>query len=90
MSKIIVKHDRDDKGWIAVKEGAFTGLLNGSVFKTIGEACVVAHSHDPQAEVVVDDRLHSKLDNGIVLTRGDYDPKPVTFKEKKNAAVNKK
>lgn len=81
--KITIKHDRDDKGWIAVREGAFHGVNNNAIYKTMADACIAAHMAHPEAECIVDDRKHTKMDNGLVFCPDEADPLPVTFKQRR-------
>lgn len=77
--KIIVKHDRDDLGWIVTREGQFA-TKDQVIHKELLKAVLTARKEYPDADVMVDDRVHSKLGNGMGMIKGEQDLQPVEFR----------
>ena len=79
--RVIIKHDRDDKGWIVTREGQFV-TSGDKVHKDLAKACIAARKSYPESgvEFFVDVRTHSKLGNGMVMIKGEQDLQPVEFK----------
>jgi hypothetical protein len=77
--KIIVRHDREDTGWVAFVDGGFRSLHDGKIWKKIVECLIDVHMFAPWAEVFWDARTHHKMDNGYVFVTGDPKLKEVEF-----------
>lgn len=77
--KIVVKHDRDDKGWIVSREGQFATSAD-KIHKDLFKALVAARAEYEGAELFVDTRTHSKMRNGMVITRYPGEILPVEWK----------
>lgn len=69
---ITIKHDRDDKGWIFVREGQFSSS-SAVVFDKLYDACVAARATYPEPEnkFFLDERKHRKLSSGFVMLMDD-------------------
>ena len=77
--KVIVKHDRDDKGWIVTRDGQFATATD-KIYTDLFKALAAARSDYPYAELCVDTRTHSKLGNGMVITKDIGEILPVEWK----------
>jgi len=82
---LIVKHNRDDTGWLVTREGDWSPLLP-TVFKTELAALLAAHAAYPQAEVLLDSRTHWSIGNGMVMISGLADYQSVIFVSKRRQA----
>lgn len=77
--KIIVRRDRDDKGWVATMEGSPLGLFGNRLFTALLPALLAVNEEYPAASVRADERRHYRLGNGIVFLRGDENLRNVRF-----------
>lgn len=68
--KIIVRRDREDRGWVYAREGTFS-LGTDAVYSDVLIAVLEAEIAYPADDIFVDDRRHAKMGNGIVVAMGD-------------------